>query len=123
MSDKENAAEKALAELLDKSMQAGDFLVEQAPMVVQELLVYKSFEHAAYALVLFLACSVFVFIALNRIKEFICSGDGDNLVVAAFSSLPAVMLFCFFFGNLLSFIKIMVAPKVYLLEYAAALVK
>lgn len=53
MSDKENAAEKALAELLNKSMQAGDFLVEQAPMVVQELLSYKAFEHAAYALALF----------------------------------------------------------------------
>lgn len=123
MSDKENAAEKALAELLDKSMQAGDFLVEQAPMVVQELLAYKAFEHAVYALVLFLACCLFVFIILNRIKEFRRSGDDDDVGIAAFLSLPAVMLFCFFLSDLLSFIKIMVAPKVYLLEYAAALVK
>lgn len=123
MSDKENAAEKALAELLDKSMQAGDFLVEQAPMVVQELLAYKAFEHAAYALALFLACCLFVFIVLNRIKEFNCSGDSDNLGAALLSSAPAIVFFCAFLHDLLSFIKIMVVPKVYLLEYAASLVK
>lgn len=123
MSDKENAAEKALAELLDKSMQAGDFLVEQAPMVVQELLAYKTAEHAIYSVVFFLVCAISTSGAFNRLNSYRKVGDPDDLgwfMVLSFLSASSLLLFV---SDLLSLVKVMIAPKVYLLEYAAALVK
>lgn len=123
MQDKEKAAEKALAELLDKSMQAGDFLVEQAPLVVQELIAYKAFEHAAYAFLLLLVSAFLFWVVINRINAYRNDADPDAAGAAMLASLPAGTVFGFFFDNLLSFIKIIVSPKVYLLEYAVTLVK
>ena len=132
---------QALSELLDLALQAKDFAVEQAPDVVRQLLAWN----LAYSLLQFALCAFGLSVPLlaarwlwkrrpipdnystgeedaagtnPRDREWINRGIAFMLcAVATFAAL--VMLS----ETEWVWLKILVAPKLYLIEYAAALVK
>ena len=119
-------AEQALVEILNKALEVGDFMTEQAPLVVQELLLYKTITH--FLGFLFLVSLMFLSVRLFRWStsksDNSSYGNGDRYAFLQISS--AVVFIIAAFGaihDIASFIKVIIAPRLYLLEYAAELVK
>lgn len=117
--------QRALAEMITSSVAvAGDalaFTEEQLPEVVQQLLVWKAAESAIWCIA---AVALGIFGArLPWVKWFKaceedCSGTGLFLALP-FGALFGIALAMFD----LAWLQIWLAPKVYLIEYAANLVK
>lgn len=120
-----NKAEEVLATVLQKAMEVaektGDFVTEQAPDVVQQMLVWKF----AQALVVGLVCAIVSFTCAylvyrvaraERLEEW----HDPATVASMLFGIPAsfVMVSC-----LLEALQIWLAPKVYLIEYTANLIK
>lgn len=115
-------AEQALVEILNKALEVGDFMTEQAPLVVQELLLYKTITH--FLGFVFLSSLMFLSVKLFRWSELKSTDSGDIYRIYQFSS--AVVFIIAALGaihDIASFIKVIIAPRLYLLEYAAELVK
>lgn len=142
--------DKVVAEILTKAVEAaqvaGNFVVEQAPDVIQQLLTI----HLAYALFgvvcgLILIAGFFwlaVFAPFEKLyvakEEYIAKADGcydgtawrtkERLEHRCYGGVTAgvacgIIGTVLVIGNGLVAMKIYLAPKVYLLEYAASLVK
>jgi hypothetical protein len=119
-------AEEAMVGVLDTFIKAKDFAIEQAPDVIQQLLVWKTCYHVVY-LVLGAA------MLLSLIKMIpVCNkawkdpkntsdfvGVGSTLYVACIGFIG----FLVFFYHLEKLLQITLAPKIWLIEYAASLVK
>lgn len=134
--------DKVVAEILTKAMEAaqatGAFVVEQAPDVVQQLLLFHTVK--AWSVVglgvLFCAGVLPIYkLALERVNKDLennprdyfgsrrtitdCNAFWIGVGTAGTSSFIGVMMF---FTNIFEALKITLAPKVWLLEYAARLV-
>lgn len=114
--------QQALADLVNKSVEIGGdaiaFTQEQLPEVIQQLLIWK----AAESLILCAACvGWIVFTCFASYKVHKVTNDSDVtpfiVMVAVAVCLPA------FFNLNLIWLQIWLAPKVYLIEYAASLAK
>lgn len=130
--DAKQKAEELLLQLIDKSTQAGDFIAEQTPIVIQELLTYN-FAVSLFFFVFWLSVSCcawtayYKFIAWGR-KPYKQDSSYSNIykldlegfviiVPAALIPTTPIFLLC------TDWVKIWLAPRVYLIEYAASLVK
>ena len=115
--------EAVLTEILTKALEVaektGVFVVDQAPEVIQQLLVWHMVESIIYCLVTFVASIAFILFVRVGVK-----GDWEEI----FPAIGCVVsgIFCFGFavpgvveGFLFNWLKIMLTPKLYLLEYAA----
>lgn len=115
--------------VLEKAIQAatstGEFLEEQVPLVVEELVAWKIAEAVIYVLL----CVAFFVIWVWRGWVFCNKKDpnsvdffpwGPWLIVAGFGSFFAIPAFII---NLMVAVKWIVAPRVALIEYAANLVR
>lgn len=126
MANNENLSEKALAEILNKALDGIDFATDQAPMVVQELITYMTFSHVArfiVFLILTIAASRLIFWSIKKKKE---AGEyrGEEFTFCAAGAIILALIFGFCaLSDAFSFVKIMIAPKVYLIEHAARLVQ
>jgi hypothetical protein len=106
--------------ILATLQESKDFVMEQAPLVIQELLTWKAWEHGMTAVVLFAMIIVPVLLckALWRVtaeefdKEMPRAGGGIIL------GLMASTLFGFGVANLFWLVQVLVAPRVYLIEWA-----
>jgi len=113
--------QKALGELLGKANDgidaANGFLASELPEVIQQLLMWHGCRSIFYAIILCVA-SVFIY----RKTRDLCVGD--DLERAALKSV-GYCLFIFFsiaaVSDLMNAIQIWIAPKVWLIEYAAKL--
>jgi hypothetical protein len=122
-------AERLLKLITDSLEQGKDFVLEQAPDVVQQLILLKRIEYSVYVLVAvpFLAVTAaFVLRSLPRIKEEF--NDMSSPPLRSFASaVLGVIAFpttIMLFENILPvLLKVWFAPKVYLLEYLASIVK
>lgn len=117
----EQKANELLVSLIDKAQQGMEFAEAQIPDVIEQLLVWKMAVSAAW-----MTLSIFTFLASTVLVIFlfrIAREDSDSEL----ASLGALVLLVGF-GLSIAFadtdwIQIWLAPKVYLLEYAASLAK
>ena len=117
-------ANEVLRNLIDAAASTGDFLKEQIPDVIQQLLTYN----LVYSLVML---GVWAFLltvgnyALYRLgKWMVETRNEEGLILPIFGGIfnSAFGVFCLF-DNANTALKIWLAPKIYLLEYASNLVK
>jgi len=102
--------------MIDNLAKTKDFVIEQAPDVIQQLLVYKFY----ISLVCFILGLILGVLAIYSAFRFITAKPADGIVIAC----SAVGFFIGSFagsGFLLegtAWFKIWLAPKLFLLEYA-----
>jgi len=117
-------AQEALVTIIDDALKAHDFVIEQAPDVIQQLLTYHLVFHLAFFLV-----GLLVFIALHTgswvvVKKWPDDYErGAQWGIFALMNLFGILIGITFIGRNLVWIKIWLAPKIFLLEYAADLVR
>lgn len=128
-------AEKAtevVNEVLSKALEAatatGNFVVEQAPDVVQQLLTYKMFEAATMSIILALASLVMAWLSKKGWKlawsDSVGSEEGAPILVASILLAASAAISTYVAWSwIMVLAKIILAPKIFLIEYAAQLVK
>lgn len=107
--------QKALAELLGKTNVAGEFIIGEMPDVIQQLLEWRVFINSTWSIVWFMAGVFVLYLGSLKYKD---DPSEKNWVPYAAFSVPLIL------GSLLCLkevIKISIAPKVWLIEYAAKL--
>lgn len=123
---KEKSSE-LLVKMIDFSIQSASDVVEfskqQIPQVIHELLMWRATNAAIWMLVgiVILIGMWKAFKAINKcVKD---TGEDDNYIMHIGTALLAIIGLGFFLPNLLELLQILVAPKVYLIEYSADLIK
>jgi len=123
--------EKKLQPIIEKAIEAaektGDFVIEQAPLVLQEFYAWHLAEHIFYLIIgLFLSSLIFIakpFIPYEEDKRWTMNFLGkqveqDYAIPAyVFGGGAFVVGVIMFFINLLIVTKIIIAPRLYLIEY------
>jgi len=118
----EQKANEALIKLIDSSTSAVEWSVQQLPEVIEQLLRWKM----VTSLIRFSASTVLFLIVIGIVTNLIRLGVKNKLCedLAIGHIVPSlfisVVAYCSFD---LTWLKIHIAPKVYLIEYAAELVK
>jgi hypothetical protein len=114
-------AETMLVKLINAATTTGDFIVDQIPIVIKELLAFNTAKYVVFIvfgvalLVLWGLVLRTIWLLRDEIDRVMCS-----LLSCFFLGVPALAIFgC----NLLNLLKITFAPRVWLIEYAASLVK
>ena len=130
------------------AMEAGVFVGEQIPLVIKELLTWKMVEAGVFmtfALAMILFPILVMSIGAKKYRKYInsdhhhaeyhrnngwwnwlCDTEDGGIFYGVLSMfgfalyMGAIPTFCI---NLINFLQIVVAPRVYLIEYAASLVK
>lgn len=131
--------EEALLYMLDGLEKAADFTVEQAPFVVQELLAWHMIRSLLFFSIAVILCFSWIpalIIARHGIKESpwtriqdgYCKGkttDAFDFSIGISIAGGGILTVIGFMAaiNSLEWLQIMIAPRLYLLEYAAELVK
>lgn len=119
----ENNLDQIIAYLHEGVKTAGDFVVEQTPLLVQEILTYNLIYHGSLmGLGIFIA--VMMISLTLRFWPKIDWDDGDHVMSFLIGSiagwgLSLGLIFC----NIFVVIKIIFAPRLYLLEYISGLIK
>lgn len=119
----------ALTDILEKTMSgvdaATEFLVEETPLVIQELLTWYSI---VYFLEMLFAIGIFIVVTVNAIKwmKYIKKDDADEdaafawFLVSGIASAVAIIIAFTLFN--IKWLQILIAPKIWLIEYASKLV-
>ena len=124
----ENTANEALRAIIDNAAAAKDFILAELPEVVQQLLMWKmahSIVMCLFSVSGFLISFLIIRWQLVNSKthlesQIVRDSEGAVYMANVFLILPLAVGFACW--NL-TWLKIWIAPKVYLLEYAAALVR
>ena len=117
--------QKALAEILNKVTKGAEtgvgFLQRELPEVIQQLLMWHAVRSAIFC-VAFLAAAVLFVYATKRLWIHLVKEDCGGEPFAIF---PAFVSAGFIFAAMCetAWLQILIAPKLYLIEYTAALVK
>jgi len=120
----ETETENALKAILETAVQTKDFVLEQAPDVIHQLLMY-TVAQSILTMVLFLLVS---FISYKAVFKWSCQELACDEWKAGKLSCFVVGGVCsafFFMKSVLSILiltKVLIAPKLFILEYAAKLV-
>jgi hypothetical protein len=122
-----NELEKILIPLIEKAAagaeNAADFVIEQAPEVVEQLLRWKLWQ----SLVIFVGLiGLFVLLIVGAIKWWKREGgytDEQPIIIALCGGASMVLFLLGVTAPTLDWLMILVAPKLYLIEYAARLAK
>ena len=118
--------QKALGELLSKANNgidaASGFLVAELPEVIQQLLMWNMFHSVTWG-VLLLGGFLFSVWATIKLTKWVLSEVGEALPVLIFPIAGCVVLALKSIDYLFIALQIYIAPKVWLLEYAASLAK
>ena len=122
--------DKQIAEILKKGLEvaekSGNFVIEQAPDLVKQLITYKTVETSIYVLIeitlMYLIFRYFKYLYKknNADSDFVYDNEfhvGGIIITFVLS------IFCFFafIGDVSILIQLIFAPKIYLLEYIAKL--
>ena len=136
MEDTSEKLDAALAELIEKATAAEESTIawtaEQLPDVIQQLLWWKFAESLLFSLIF--VCLVFLvgFVWVRKINPIILeeatfSGKVDTgtyfLGQTLVTTVVVLVMLPFFIVTNLDWLQILIAPKVYLIEYAAKLVQ
>ena len=122
--------DKQIAEILKKGLEAaeksGNFVIEQAPDLVKQLITYKTIETSICVLIeitlMYLIFRYFKYLYKknNEDSDFISDNEfhiGGMLI----SLVVAIFMFIAFITDISNLIQLIFAPKIYLLEYIAQL--
>lgn len=113
--------QNALADILIKATEtaekAGEFVLTELPDVVQQLLWWKFAESVLLTLIGFAVLPA-VFFVRRKYSE---DSSFDEVFFWIVASMPCVVAVILIFH--LGWLQILIAPKVYLIEYAAELVR
>lgn len=115
-------ATQMLQSLIVSATEAGDFIKEQMPLVIKELLAFNTAKYALYCIIALVFLSAYgIYLRKYFKKEYPKDHeDGIAIVGGVFSMIGT----CFFFiEGLIPLLQITLAPRVWLIEYAASLVK
>jgi hypothetical protein len=121
-----DSLEQALIEMINAAVSVKDFIVAETPEVVNQLLIWKCAESAIYAIfsILLVGLSIYMWKKIiqkeREVKREFESGMGYAIgtVATLLVLIPSVVGF---FN--LDWLKILIAPKLYLIEYTAELIK
>ena len=106
--------EKQLSAIIEKAVsiaeQTGEFVIEQAPDLLREFIIFHRVEKTTYILLSLLLISLIYYISKRIVKA---NDDEYNYIINVFSVVPVGAFFCHFSD----FIKVWAAPKLYLIEY------
>lgn len=117
-------AQKILVDLLQKASNGIDSAVSfsqaQIPDVIQQLLVWNAASSAGIQIICALAIAACIYLMCFAWNK----GDDADVVLAAlfFTGIGSIVCIVIIFNNF-DWLKIWLAPKLYLIEYAASLVK
>ena len=105
--------------------QTSGFVIEQMPLIVQELLLYKRISYTMGFITPLLIIILVVFIWKKYIltnKKVMRKGEDFNglIFLTAIMVIPSIMVM---FINFLNMIRVWVAPRVFLIEYVSGLIK
>jgi hypothetical protein len=117
-----NLVNEALSTIISTTAQAKDFILSEAPDVVSQLLVYNLAINVAY-----LVISVLIILVYAKYMHYLFTDEGDlnefHIPLSMFSGAAVLITFCItIFETTPELLKLWLAPKVWLIEYAAALV-
>lgn len=119
--------EEKLVEVINQAQKAGAeafiFTKEQVPDVINQLLIWKFWDNLTQSFIgLVLLCASFYgfFFGIREEKRDRYSDIGFPIIII--SGIVGALSFVVFLCGLLTALKIYLAPKVYLLEYAASLI-
>lgn len=119
--------QKALAEsvrLATEGLKQGkDFVVAQAPDVIQQLLRWKFYEAVMWAVALLVAAVALVLITRWSVRGKTSKQLDDIMPMPLFSGGASIMLVVAAVSNAMTAVQIHVAPKIYLIEWAMRQVK
>ena len=120
--------DEQLAEILKKGLEAaektGSFVVEQAPDLIQQLIVWKTCEYILLILIsvgLILSIKKWYNSAIKRYGDFI-----DSVEFVGFSIYSIIVIPIFgiaLFHSFFNLVQILLAPKIWLIEYITNLIK
>ena len=120
-----DTAEQALIGLIQSVTDAAAFLKGEIPVAVQELLTYYAVWTAAEAVLLLCGIGIVVYLARRLWKW--CGKEGYREMEQIFGTAALVVAGGFMavgvVFNISEFLKITLAPRIWLIEYAASLVK
>lgn len=121
-----NKANEVLLKMLEGLEKAGDFIVEETPEVVQQLLTWHMVESIVGCL-FSITIAILFCVAYSKLWKHTGDDDlhyADSIAVRIFSALicGGVCISIVVCNFNLVWLKILVAPKLYLLEYASQLV-
>lgn len=123
----EKLLNEALAGAINAVKTTGNFVVEQAPDLIRQLLLYNTVMLSAWVLlgiVVLIATGLIVRKAWKFEKTLSYPDQGAGIAVGVVTFLVGGVVGCsLVFGHISELIKIVLAPKIWLLEYAASLVK
>ena len=122
--------DKQIAEILKKGLEAaeksGNFVIEQAPDLVKQLITYKTIETSICVLIeitlMYLIFRYFKYLYKknNEDSDFI-SDNEFHIAGIVLSLVVAIFMFIAFITDISNLIQLIFAPKIYLLEYIAQL--
>lgn len=123
----EKLVNDALSSVIETVRATGNFVIEQAPDVIRQLILYNTINLAVWVglgLVVLVATHIVVKKFLKWEATLDAYNSGGGIAGAVMSGVIGISLgFVLIFSNISELIKIIVAPKIWLLEYAASLVK
>jgi hypothetical protein len=111
----------ALAEVINTTLQAKDFIVAETPDVIRQLLLWKMTEAIIYSVICLMVlgiCAYGIPKSWKKLREI----DEGLEPVMMFWLIPILGGCLPLLQNTLVWVQIVVAPKVYLLEYAKDMV-
>ena len=122
--------DKQIAEILKKGLEvaekSGNFVIEQAPDLVKQLITYKTVEASIYVLIeitlMYLIVIYFKYLYKknNENSSFIIE-NSFHVIGIIISFMASIFFFFAFIVDISNLIQLIFAPKIYLLEYIAQL--
>ena len=126
-----NETDKQLAEILKKGLETaektGNFIVEQAPDLIKQLLIWKTVEYSIYV-IMGISLIIYFYRWTKKVSkeneddfEDYLMGSVSNIFIAIGQMTILIVGVLLISENLHSLIQIVFAPKIYLIEYTANL--
>ena len=129
-----NETDKQLAEVLKKGLETaektGNFIVEQAPDLIRQLLIWKTVEYSVYV-ILGISLIIYFYRWIKKVSKEMKENEDDfedyfmdsfaNILIAIGQLSLLIIGMILIAENLQDLIQIVFAPKIYLIEYSAKL--
>lgn len=132
-----NIVNTFMKEVLTDALKLKDFAVEQLPDVVQQFLQWRFYMHIVEATVPLLLFCICIYLCIKAwqygfevvegrygTSSRLYNDEGKAIVPVVVTSVISFVMFLITLCSInIKWLQILVAPKVYLLEYAASLIK
>ena len=129
-----NETDKQLAEILKKGLETaektGNFIVEQAPDLIRQLLIWKTVEYSVYVII-GISLIVYFYRWTKKVTKEMKENEDDfedyfmdsfaNILITIGQLSLLITGIILIAENLQDLIQIVFAPKIYLIEYSAKL--